>query len=215
MFEKNKRKIFCIGFNKTGTSSLHDFFIECGLGSIHNDSWPNYTKVDNGKKYFNQQCYSDGEQSDFVQLDNWFPGSLFIFNTRDEKSWLYSRVKHVMRYNENVNLSTIHTNNHYGKMARDFFFDEKVAISKWLAEYKIYRKQVESYFDGRNDLLVLDVTKENWKDKILQLLNEQNYRHNVPNLNKQIHSNKRHANDLKNQMLLNKYISYVDEILAD
>lgn len=92
-FANSGPKVFCIGFNKTGTFSLHRFFQGCGLSSEHSTIWPLYSQVEKGKRYFKKQCYSDGEQSDVVNLSQWFPGSIFILNNRDEREWLYSRIK--------------------------------------------------------------------------------------------------------------------------
>ena len=35
MFKTNKKKIFCIGLNKTGTKSLHSSFLHLGYDSYH------------------------------------------------------------------------------------------------------------------------------------------------------------------------------------
>jgi hypothetical protein len=57
-----RQKIFCIGFNKTGTSSLNTFFRYCGLKSEHGVNWPNYSRIKFGRLYFYAgKCYSDGE----------------------------------------------------------------------------------------------------------------------------------------------------------
>ena len=127
----NRRKIFCIGFNKTGTSSLHAFFKACHLESAHNDLWPRYSHIETGKSYFKKQCFSDGEQSDFAMLDQWFPRSLFILNDRNEQAWLHSRIKHVLRFNEaNIDLRTVLRSDRYGGMAKDFLADEESAVRK-------------------------------------------------------------------------------------
>lgn len=152
------RKIFCIGFNKTGTTSLHQLFKACGLNSVHNTEWCHYSYAKKGNEYFTAQCYSDGEQSHFIQLKKWFPGSLFILNTRDLKSWLYSRVKHVMRYNEELDLNSMLSKNRYGKMAKDFFTDEKSAIQKWILDRKIYHEQVQVHFANQKNFRALDIT---------------------------------------------------------
>lgn len=154
-----RRKIFCIGFNKTGTTSLHNYFLSLGLTSTHNTFWPIHSraKVIN-KSLFRHQCYSDGKQADFIALDTAFPGSLFILDNRNERDWLHSRLKHVMRYNEKVSAPDILDNKKYGWMARDFFFNEKLAMRKWICERRIYIAQAMQYFDGRPDFIEIDIT---------------------------------------------------------
>jgi hypothetical protein len=214
MFNSTKRKVFCIGFNKTGTSSLHDYFLECRLTSCHNDRWPNYSKVDNGNKYFTSQCYSDGEQSDFIQLANWFPKSLFILNIRPDRDWLNSRIKHVMRYNKDIDIQGLLTHPDYKKMARDFFFDEEEAIKKWVSERRIYTKQVESYFADKQNFIRLDITKtENWENIILDFFDKNQFSYQTPIQKDKIHSNSRSNKDLNDQVLLNKYLAIVDNVL--
>src|SRR5262245_49184153 len=150
----NRRKVFCIGFNKTGTSSLHAFFKACRLQSAHNDRWPSYSHVETGRSYFTKQCYSDGEQSDFATLDRWFPRSLFILNDRNERDWLHSRIKHVLRFNEaSVDLRAVLQSDRYGRMAKEFLADEESAVRKWITERRIYTRQARVYFEERPDFL--------------------------------------------------------------
>jgi Sulfotransferase domain len=44
MVQKSFNKVFCIGMNKTGTSSLHQAFLALGLNSIHH-GLPNCTTL--------------------------------------------------------------------------------------------------------------------------------------------------------------------------
>lgn len=209
-----KRKVFCIGFNKTGTSSLHSFFKECNLSSVHNTDWPDYSKLKQGRTYFWHQCYSDGEQSNFINLDKWFPKSLFILNDRNEKDWLYSRIKHVMRFNEEIEPDKILTEPKYGKMAKEFFFDEESAIKKWVYERRIYNKQVRSYFKDKQSFIDIDITSnENWVNDILTFFNENNLSVKFNNSAKIFHTNKRSQSKLIDQGLLQQYFEIVDDVL--
>lgn len=209
-----EQKIFCIGFNKTGTTSLHNFFKSCGLTSIHNTEWCHYSYIKKGKEYFIDQCYSDGEQSNFVQLEKWFPNSLFILNTRTKKEWLYSRVKHVMRHNENIELSTILTKKKYGKMAKDFYADEEIAIKKWIYDRELYHKQARIYFKGRDNFLTIDVTKsDQWADELISFFDKNEFKYSLDGPVQAIHKNKRNRNDLINDQLLSKYFGIVDSLL--
>jgi hypothetical protein len=215
MFFDN-RKVFCIGFNKTGTKSLHQFFRQCNLTSVHNHRWTNYSKVRFGWLYFLiYQCYSDGEQCDFVELERWFPNSLFILNNRNEKDWLYSRIKHVLRHNEDIDIETIFSSPNYGKMAKDFFIDEENAITKWISERRLYVKQARLHFRGKQNFLEVDISQhEDWTDRLIKSLKENKFRIDFNGTSNGIHENRRRSDDLSNQVLLKKYKTMVDEKLG-
>jgi hypothetical protein len=214
--ENQDRKVFCIGFNKTGTSSLHRFFKESGLTSTHNVKWPLYSKLPEiDKGFFRQQCYSDGELADFVALDRAFAGSLFILNNRDLRAWLYSRIKHVMRFNESVDLDRLLVAKKYGKMAREFYFDEEAAIKKWIYERRVYLAQVRKYFEKRSDFIEIDITTlENWEEKLRQFFADNAFPLSSSNEELDIHRNKRSADGLADQALLKKYEQLMDDILS-
>lgn len=110
-------KIFLIGFNKCGTTSLHSFFERNSIPSVH---WGhNQLAVQIYKnKHLNQPlltgidqytAYSDMEavigqgshprlllfaHREFKLLDQHYGNSLFILNTRDQNDWIRSRLKH-------------------------------------------------------------------------------------------------------------------------
>lgn len=212
----NDQKIFCIGFNKTGTTSLHSLFKSCGLESTHNTEWCHYSHAKKGKEYFENECYSDGELSNFIKLEKWFPNSLFILNTRNKKEWLYSRVKHVMRHNENIDVSTILANQKYGKMAKDFYTDEVIAINKWILERDIYHKQVRSHFKNNKNYIEIDITnKTQWVTDIIAFFDRNKIKYNLIQPINTFHSNKRNISKLNNKKLLTKYFNLIDNAVLD
>ncbi len=215
MFFGNK-KIFCIGFNKTGTTSLHHFFQGCNLKSTHNPHWVNFTKYRFGKPYFwRYQCYCDGEQSDFFRLHRWFPDSLFILNDRNEKDWLYSRIKHVMRHNEDIDINTVLSSPKYGKMARDFYTDEESVITKWIVERKVFTKQAELYFRGKKNFRKLNIGQDkDWPDGLLGFFRQNGFRVDFKGNSEELHKGKRSKDDLPNQELLEEYLKIADEKLS-
>ena len=106
-----RRKIFCIGFNKTGTTSLSHYFRLCGLTSCH---WPS---VVDGTDYearcvavWNQpakvletlkpviadyEVHSDVPWSGLVaELAARYPDALFILSTREPAMWWNSLDAH-------------------------------------------------------------------------------------------------------------------------
>ena len=100
-------RIFCVGLNKTGTKSLARAFELLGLRALHNatratealsraaaQGVPLLTWVDD------YDCYTDAPfYRCYRQLDQQYPDSRFILNTRDDASWVHSRCEHDSRWN--------------------------------------------------------------------------------------------------------------------
>ncbi len=136
-------KVFCIGFNKTGTSSLHALFEAMGLRSFHGAyadvvrppdfADPMYTRYD---------CFSDGERHDFRALDRSFPDARFILLTRGLEDWLVSRLKHV------------HIRERRGRtgwMWKEYTEDAVGAPVRWIERRRVYHDDVRAYFRDRPD----------------------------------------------------------------
>jgi len=137
-------KIFCIGFNKTGTTSLDKLFRLWGMKSFHGEYHDASFDDDLFKEY---QCFSDGEYHDFKGLDETFSGSKFILNTRKLDDWLVSRIKHV-EYRLSHNLSI-------GWMAKEYKKDPKAALQNWISRRIKYYQDVLSYFENRGESLLI------------------------------------------------------------
>src|SRR6056297_2644862 len=111
---KENNKIFNIGFNKSGTTSLTEAMNILGYKSIHynKDNEFIYDLINNNRK--NNKKLLDGlEGFDFFadfqgmkfykELDKQYPGSKFILTIRELNSWLDSRERHVKRNQKNPN----------------------------------------------------------------------------------------------------------------
>jgi hypothetical protein len=106
-------RVFCIGLNKTGTSSLHRALNELGYKSVHaktNDGISIKEKIENnfnqGKGIIsgleNYTAFLDWDRDEtshliFKEFYKQYPNSKFILNTRELNGWLDSREKHVLR----------------------------------------------------------------------------------------------------------------------
>ena len=75
-------KIFVIGFNKTGTSSLHHLFMNLGLNSSHNFTVPVLQEIHD----YDYDAFTDRNPSDFKLFYEKYPNSLFVLNTRPMKN---------------------------------------------------------------------------------------------------------------------------------
>lgn len=145
-------KIFVIGSNKTGTSSLHGLFLKNGFNSQHGLDWEL-------EKY---QCFSDGiynntHNNTYKNCYEKFPNSLFILNTRPLYNWLYSRANHSCRYK-------------LGKMKEGWppSYDVYLDWVNWRTDY--YNEILNYFVDMPNQLIICNIEKPNWEDFVLSFI---------------------------------------------
>lgn len=207
-------KVFSIGFNKTGTSSLHQFYLRCGLRSLHDVRWPVTTWLSSGKNMLADfDAYSDGEHCNFRQLKLWFPSSVIVLNTRNERDWLRSRVKHVLRMG-NFSCDQAQNDPRLGKMAREFFTNGELAIRKWQLEKRLYELQVRNYFSQDLTFLEIDVTTmQDWQVQLSRhLINNgvvvPEHVADIP-----IHANQRENSVVTDQQLLTQMFEVIEGLI--
>jgi hypothetical protein len=159
---ESKGKIFGIGLHKTGTSSLHEALKILGFKSIHdfneevnimdvmNENIQKRKKLLEGMEHYD--AFFDFHKYDgtFKKLDEQYPNSKFILNTRNLEDWLISREKHVKRNQKNP-----------------FYKGDFLKIDKtsWKVLWENYHNEVIKYFKNRpGDFLIIDVPGgEGWK----------------------------------------------------
>eukprot|EP00899_Mesostigma_viride_P018062 jgi/Mesvir1/26257/Mv01620-RA.1 len=90
-------RVFCVGFNKTGTRTLARLLGELGKRCCHDFSWAYQTRRHNATYFEQSACssFADGYWINYAWLAHTFPGSAFVLNTRPLESWLISRHAHV------------------------------------------------------------------------------------------------------------------------
>ena len=162
----NKIKIFCIGHNKTGTTSLKQALINlkysvCPIRMMF-DSRTNYlieffeNKYD--KLFHLINCYDafhdrPWNHLDFYKtLDQQIKNSLFILTIRNSLNW----VKSYQRFAQQISLKKcwfykLISNKLYNN--DDFLEDENNMIQK----YENRNQEIIQYFKQKNNLLVLDI----------------------------------------------------------
>jgi len=148
---------------KTGTTSLHSFFLNCNLKSTHDAHW--WYKSD--MKYFNQyDCFTDGFERyknevtfpNLKFLEKNFNGCKFILQTRSLRLWLISRLRHgVEVYKNGINTNC---------------FDEKVILT-WVHDRNYWHSIVYNHFKNKDNLLVFDIESDNKVKKLCSFLNIQ------------------------------------------
>ena len=114
-----KKKVFCIGANKTGTTSLKKIFKEFkyNVAPQHEQErkLEDFSQLNDQKNisfikkydFFQDMPFSMG--INYVKIDTLFPGSLYILTTRDSEKWYESLCKfHLNIYNKiGFNLQSI------------------------------------------------------------------------------------------------------------
>lgn len=142
-----RQKIFAIGYNKTGTSSLHYLFNSLGFISYHCTDWADCSNLNLLKSY---DCFSDRKKIDLPKLDTLFPGSKYILQVRDLESWVYSRLAHIGR---NKKSNTAKTTSEWD--------NTEYAVKDWIKGRNEYHLFVLSYFSKRpEDFLIVNYVRD-------------------------------------------------------
>jgi len=178
-----KPKVICIGWHKTGTTTLGDALLILGFSVMG-------ARIDLAEKLLNDDVdpvLSEAAPFDSLQdvpwnalykeLDQKYPNSKFIFTVRDEQKWLKSATKHFKAT--------------YSPM-REWLYGQGVLIGNeelFLNRYRQHNNEVLAYFKERpNDLLVLNLDQGfGWKE-IGLFLNKPIPKKKFPFSNKGTHS---------------------------
>lgn len=169
-------KIFQIGFNKCGTTSIHNLFKKhCSkkYSCIHWDSGNLAITIKNNVINKDQNIlgryekfdvitdmeYVSGEnivlayQDYFSDLDKCYPESIFILNIRPIENWIRSRLEHETN---NVSYAL-----RYQKYFRLKNLDE--VVLNWIENYYRHINNVTKYFENKNEsLIIFDIEKDSF-----------------------------------------------------
>lgn len=160
-----RKKVFCVGFQKTGTTSLSKALKILG----YTVTGPNGTNDPEIEKNVRRKAFALVDKYDafqdnpwpllFKELDEKFPGNLFVLTLRDEDAWIKSVVRH------------------FGKKDSPLFRwvygvgnpleNEEIYLNR----YKQHNKDVIQYFRNRpEDLLIVDFSKNNGWEELCRFL---------------------------------------------
>ena len=144
---RKKRKVFAIGFNKSGTTSIHALFESLGLVLYHGTRWRTCDDLTLLNSY---NCFGDDIPEDLSALDQLFAGSKFILQVRDLDTWVYSRLAHIERRKQN------------GEYKANPRWDNTYeSVTYWIHARNEYHRFVLSYFAERpGDLLVVNFIRD-------------------------------------------------------
>ena len=198
MFEK---KVFCIGFQKTGTTSLGE-----ALGLLgHSVTGPNFLTNQDLENQVYDLAFTMAQQYDAFQDNPWpllykemdqrFPVSKFILTPRPVEKWIDSVVRH--------------------------FGTKETAMRRWIygagcpqgnegtytERYERHNREVLEYFGDRpDDLLVFNVTAgEDW-ETLCTFLDKPIPDVDFPHSNKAVDREKRQQGDRPRQALMRELI---------
>ena len=160
-------RIFGIGMQRTGTSSLHEAFRMLGFDSAHWKSaeWARSIWWEMNKWGKSRTLEADYALCDnpipllYERLDKAYPGSKFILTVRDEDAWIKS-VEKFWTFEGNPHRWTWDVDGFSHKMHAITYgkieFDEQV----FRARYRQHNLDVMRYFRGRSDFLRLEITED-------------------------------------------------------
>ena len=174
-------KIFCIGRNKTGTTSLEKAFMDLGysLGNLRNAELLLPSYIHNDFKPIIDFCHSATVFQDspfsypetYKHLDKAFPGSKFILSVRDSSEQWYNSI--TTAHSKTISPGRIPTSEdlkNYDYVYKGWVWKVNRALYKTpendpynqemlIAHYEKHNKDVLKYFEGRKNLLVVNVSR--------------------------------------------------------
>lgn len=206
-----RRKVFCAGLGKTGTTSLKEALRMLDYRTIRLPlDWRGITDFDAALPGVSAAMYPE--------LDKAFPGSRFILTVRDVDGWLKS-IERDMGRKQNVQRDRADERNRlleilYGSPV----FDQE----RFRQAFHDHQARVRNYFAGRvDDLLVLDVTKSSGWDELCSFLDEPVPDEPFPFVNKASELDElllrllHVSNDIETASRISKYsIAYLEKLAA-
>ena len=166
-------QLFCVGFHKTGTTSLSSALEILGYRAVHGDGRKHWSGGDEGRTFIQQiesgdfnlatlplfDAFLDNPYfSIWRQLADAHPDSKFILTERDTESWINSCVRY-----------------YHGRPARpmrEWMFGahsnpslNPEAKQTWITAYKRHNRAVRNHFSDSKNFLALDFTKgQGWSE---------------------------------------------------
>ena len=165
--DKIPTRIFGIGFQRTGTTSLQTAFENLGFDSGHWISaqwsqtiWREMNKWGRSRTLEQYHALCDNPIPIlYEKLDKAYPGSKFVLTIRKEDEWIES-VRKFWTHEGNPHRWTWDGDGFSHKMHSIIYgtphFDEEIFRQR----YRRHNMEVINYFRGRNDLLVVDVSAD-------------------------------------------------------
>ena len=147
-------KIYCTGMSRTGTTSFSDFLAKYGLNVIH---YPSKMDMIGGR--------GDGASDIpvipmYKDLDKMFRNSKFVHLTRDD--WVHRVEFYFKRKQARPNQNKVQVNLR-GDVYGSNYWDKQL----YGDAYRRYEEDVRNYFEGRDNLLVMNIVDGRGSEKEL------------------------------------------------
>lgn len=212
LFKNKKPKVFCIGLNKTGTTTLEkvlkDFNYKFGnqrSGELLFKDWFRRDFKSTIALSKTADAFQDAPFSfpfTFIALDQNFPNAKFILSIRDSpEQWYNSLIKfHSKLWADGINQPTIADLKNAKYRYKGFAYEAHKVIFKTPDEdpynkeilidyYNNHNYQVKEYFRSRPEkLLVINVSNDNDYLRLCDFLNKQPLHKTFPWENKTAHN---------------------------
>jgi hypothetical protein len=198
-------KIFCIGYNKTGTTSLERLMnnnninsapqkpFECNMESYFYKNYSTFVNMikDDYHKYDFFQDIPFSLPNFYKVLDEEFDDAKFILTVRDnEDEWYDSLIRFYKKVFVNFDTPKKISYTYEGLIykiltlawnsKKDNPYDEKLLKESYLKHIK----DVKEYFKDKNNLLIINLSQNNVIEKIENYLNIELKNKEIPHLNK-------------------------------
>ena len=172
-------KIFCIGFYKTGTTTLFEALQVLGFRTINGDKPGSYAGADDGSTMLRQIEAGDFNLPTFELFDAFtdnpyfhlwremyarFPDARYILTVRDEKQWIDSCVRFYR--NRRIRPMRLWMFGKYANPSKD-----AASRQAWLDAYRAHNAAVRAHFASRpGQLLELDIIRRPRWDELCNFL---------------------------------------------
>ena len=173
--DRGHPKVFCVGFNKTGTTTLHRILgDQLSYRSAHKPRWTDWSITKNRDRLDPFDAFSDGGCASIKNLDDLYPDALFILNTRPLKHWVLSRQKAVERSRRAVGwaLTKYVPLGFVAWIINRWVLDNRErAVLHWVRIRNSYHEHVIRYFnDRKGKLLVVNIEEPDFAAQVARFL---------------------------------------------
>lgn len=207
-------KVFIIGLPRTGTTSISVALLEMGLSVAHTA----FTKkaFEMADAVTDAPCFSD-----YMHLDSIFPHAKFIYLTREMAKWVPSIIMLLEKMAPHLDPKTGKFNPILKRSFHHTFPGTLPLTENELIDcYTRHEQAVLSYFEGRDDFLSIDISKQGSLLEMKMFLGiEAQGSADLPKLNvgRDVASWKeyKHANKINSNLAGVEHRKYYDYALVD
>ena len=177
--DRGHPKVFCVGFNKTGTVTLDSIFRDqLSYRTAHTPDGRTGLSSRIGTASTGSDAFSDGACASIKNLDELYPEALFILNTRPLKHWVLSRHKAVERSRRAASwlLTKYVPLGFVARIINRLVLDNSDrAVIRWIRIRNSYHEHVIRYFKDRTEkLLVLNIEEAEFATQLARFLGTEN-----------------------------------------